>query len=120
MIQNKEDLLKECEKIFNIFSLHNWHYPFILEVENRNELYDSINNIENYCKNSENKNNDLTFSAKEIQIMKTNKRFDSDRLSIGYLIEVIENERNESCLIKDWNMTKLELQEFKFKLEELM
>lgn len=67
--------------------------------------------------------NDLTFSAKEVEILR-NERLNYYCISIGALIEYIENEDNEEYMmktVKSWNfLDENELESFKLKLKRLM
>lgn len=107
MIKNIENLLEQCNEIFSIFSLHNWHYPFILDREdNGNRLLTFISDIRCLCEKYE---NGLILSSKEIEILKS------------YLDSYIEC-RILPDLEKDNNskLSKTELIEFKSKLKKLV
>ena len=120
MIKNKEDLIKQCNNVFDMFSLHNWHYPFILDWEDKGDrLLSFIGNIRNYYDDTK---DEITLAVKEIEILK-NERLNKYCISVGALIDYIKNEDEDGWMIekvKNWNMTYSELQEFKSKLERLM
>lgn len=117
MIKNIEDLLEQCDEIFSIFSLHNWHYPFILDREdNGNKILTFISDIRYLCEKYE---NGLIFSSKEIEILKsTNDNY--------LLLDVLKDYLNDKKYCNNYDvkmfdkLNQTELIEFKSKLEKLI
>lgn len=105
MIRNKEDLLKDCNDVFDMFSLHNWHYPFILDYEdNGSTLLSFIGNIRNYCEDTK---DEITLTKKEQDILRSH---------IDTYVDCCVLPDLES---KHYNLTEIEKSEFKSKLEKL-
>lgn len=105
MIKNKKDLLEQCNDVFYIFSLHNWHYPFILNYENDGDkLLSFIGNIHNYCDDTK---DEIIFSKKEAEILRS------------YIDTYVDCSILSDLESGKYDLTKLERQEFKSKLEKL-
>lgn len=103
MIDNKEDLLKQCVSI-------------LYSEQDKDEVSEFLCNIRDYCEATK---DDLIFNLKEIEILKSTYDY-------FLLLDIIKDFQNDKKYSHKYNLksleklSKIEVNEFKSKLERLM
>lgn len=111
---NINKILESCDSISSQFSLHDWDYDFVLSREDKNEIEEYLHDIRKICENAK---DEITFTTKEIEILKKNNF--SIKNILYFIQDILDSEPNLS-LFTSCNLNETELQDFKSKLEKLI